>query len=73
MARKCAGGVVVQIPCARACVGYMYINIYIANTLLDTTVWHDPTVKVKNRINSTPKSLRNEGHLDEKLYNFLLP
>ena len=38
-----------------------------------TTLRRDPTVKVENRIASTLKSLRNEGHLDEKLCDFLMP
>ena len=33
----------------------------------------DPTVKVENKIVDTLKRLRNEGHLDHELYDFLTP
>ena len=33
----------------------------------------DPTVKVKNKIADTLKRLRNQGHLDNNLCNFLTP
>ena len=37
------------------------------------TLRRDPTVKVENRIASTLKSLRNNGHIDDKLCDYLTP
>ena len=37
------------------------------------TLRRDPTVKVENRIASTLKSLRNNGHIDDKLCDYLMP
>ena len=33
----------------------------------------DPTVRIENKIANTLKRIRNEGHLDEKLCDFLTP
>ena len=38
-----------------------------------STLQHDLTVKVENRVANTLKGLRNEGHLDEKLCAYLTP
>ena len=38
-----------------------------------STLKRDPTVKVENSITNTLKRLRNEGHIDDKLCDFLTP
>ena len=38
-----------------------------------STVKRDPTVKVENSITNILKSLRSEGHIDDKLCDFLTP
>ncbi len=45
-------------------------------TVLDdgkySTLKRDPTVKIENSIANTLKKLRNEGHIDDKLCDFLI-